>query len=81
MHFILIILLLITPFNFYIYPQQDWYLRLIPRLKTLGGLEIGTGIFVNTQDPNETISFIKEHFNDFNEATNQDIEAKYSRSV
>ncbi|MDO8460874.1 MAG: hypothetical protein Q7S38_00355, partial [bacterium] len=49
------------PFNFYIYPGGDWYLRLIPRLKTLGGLEIGTGIFVNTQDPNETIAFIREH--------------------
>lgn len=50
------------PFNFYIYPGGDWYLRIIPRIKTLGGFEIGTGIFVNTQDPNETISFIKEHF-------------------
>ena len=50
------------PFNFYIYPGGDWYLRLIPRVKTLGGFEIGTGVFVNTQDPNETIAFIKEHF-------------------
>lgn len=50
------------PFNFYIYPGGDWYLRLIPRLKTLGGFEVGTGIFVNTQDPKETIQFIKEHF-------------------
>ncbi|CAN5126562.1 galactose-1-phosphate uridylyltransferase [soil metagenome] len=50
------------PYNFYIAPFEDWYLRLIPRHKTLGGFEIGTGIFVNTQDPLETISFIKEHF-------------------
>lgn len=50
------------PYNFYIYPGGDWYLRLIPRLKTLGGFEIGTGIFVNTQDPSETMRFIKEHF-------------------
>ena len=50
------------PFNFYIYPGGDWYLRLIPRGKVLGGFEIGTGIFINTQDPQETISFIKEHF-------------------
>jgi hypothetical protein len=28
----------------------------------VGGFELGTGIYVNTQDPNETISFIKEHF-------------------
>lgn len=50
------------PFNFYIYPGGDWYLRIIPRVKTLGGFELGTGVYVNTQDPNETISFIKEHF-------------------
>jgi UDPglucose--hexose-1-phosphate uridylyltransferase len=50
------------PFNYYIYPGGDWYLRIIPRIKTLGGFEVGTGIFVNTQDPNETIEFIKEHF-------------------
>jgi len=50
------------PFNFYIYPGGDWYLRIIPRVKVLGGFEIGTGIFINTQDPKETIGFIKEHF-------------------
>lgn len=49
-------------FNFYIYPGGDWYMRIIPRLKVLGGFEIGTGIYVNTQDPQETIMFIKEHF-------------------
>lgn len=50
------------PYNFYIYPGGDWYLRLLPRVKVLGGFEIGTGIFINTQKPEETISFIKEHF-------------------
>lgn len=50
------------PFNFYIYPGGDWYLRITPRLKTLGGFEIGTGIFINTQDPKETLEFIKTHF-------------------
>lgn len=50
------------PFNFYIYPGGDWYLRIIPRVKVLGGFEVGTGIMVNTQDPKETIEFIKEHF-------------------
>lgn len=50
------------PFNFYIYPGGDWYLRIIPRVKVLGGFEIGTGIYINTQDPIETIMFIKEHF-------------------
>lgn len=55
------------PFNFYIYPGGDWYLRIIPRAKVLGGFEIGTGIFINTQDPRETIMFIKEHFEKPNE--------------
>ncbi len=50
------------PFNFYIYPGGDWYLRIIPRVKVLGGFEVGTGVFINTQDPKETIEFIKEHF-------------------
>lgn len=50
------------PFNFYIYPGVNWYLRLIPRLKILGGFELGTNVIVNTQDPKETLAFIKEHF-------------------
>ena len=50
------------PFNFYIYPGKGWYLRLIPRVKMIGGFEVGTGIFVNTQLPSETFAFIKEHF-------------------
>ncbi len=55
------------PYNFYIYPGADWYLRLIPRDKGLGGFEIGTGIYINTQDPSETIDFIKNHFKDGSE--------------
>ena len=50
------------PFNFYISPRKGWYLRIVPRVKTLGGFEIGTNVSVNTQDPKETIAFIKEHF-------------------
>lgn len=51
------------PFNFYIYPSSDWYLRLIPRVKILGGFETGTGVIVNTQDPKETNEFLKTHYN------------------
>jgi len=47
------------PFNFYISPHKGWYLRIVPRLKNLGGFEIGTGISVNTQDPKETILLLK----------------------
>lgn len=50
------------PFNFYIAPLKNWYLRLIPRTKVVGGFELGTNIIVNTQDPAKTFSFINEHF-------------------
>ena len=70
-------------FNFYIYPGIDWYLRIIPREKSLGGFEIGTGIFVNTQDPRETMSFIKEHFEspDIIEKIKKEHQAEYERRV
>ena len=70
------------PFNFYIYPGGDWYLRFIPREKSLGGFEIGTGIFINTQDPQETIMFIKEHFvNPDEEKIRSKHRAEYKRSA
>lgn len=74
------------PFNFYIYPGGDWYLRLIPRLKVIGGFELSTGIFVNTQNPKETIAFIKEHFDllegELNvEKIKSEHQAEYGKSV
>jgi UDPglucose--hexose-1-phosphate uridylyltransferase len=70
------------PFNFYIYPGKNWYFRLIPRIKILGGFEIGTGIMVNTQKPLETIAFLKRHFHDpdFEEIKNE-YKADYLKSV
>lgn len=70
------------PHNFYIYPGRDWYLRLIPRIKIIGGFEAGTTVFVNTQDPRETLSFIKEHFDspDF-EKIKSVHQADYGKSV
>lgn len=55
------------PFNFYISPNKDWYLRIVPRIKTLGGFEVGTNVSVNTQEPQKTLEFIKEHFVEPNE--------------
>ncbi len=70
------------PYNFYIYPGGDWYLRLIPRVKMLGGFEIGTGVFVNTQNPNETISFIAEHFKNPNiEKIKREQQADYEKKI
>lgn len=50
------------PHNFYIYPYKDWYVRIIPRDKILGGFEMATCIDVNTGDPHETMRFIRDHF-------------------
>lgn len=69
-------------FNYYIYPGKDWYLRLIPRQKTIGGFELVTGIFVNTQDPKETLDFLKEYFEnpDFDKILKQH-QAEYRKGV
>jgi UDPglucose--hexose-1-phosphate uridylyltransferase len=70
------------PFNFYISSHKGWYLRIVPRLKNLGGFEIGTGISINTQDPRETIAFIKEHFESPDEEKIKTIHrARYRKSV
>ncbi|GEM_PF-664312 len=70
------------PFNFYIYPGGDWYLRITPRLKKLGGFEIGTGIYINTQNPQETIDFIKTHFeNPDEEKIRTEHQAEYHKTA
>jgi UDPglucose--hexose-1-phosphate uridylyltransferase len=69
------------PHNFYIYPYEDWYLRLIPRAKIPGGFEISTGIFVNTQNPRETMEFIKDHFAESEEKMIKKARARYRRGV
>lgn len=55
------------PYNFYIAPGNKWYLRIIPRNKIIGGFEVGTGVWVNTQEPKETFAFLKAHFENPNE--------------
>lgn len=70
------------PFNFYISPRKDWYIRIIPRIKTLGGFELGSHVSVNTQDPKETIAFIKEHFQSPDEEKIKTIhKANYKKSA
>lgn len=50
------------PFNFYIYPGSGWYLRIVPRIKELGGFEVGTGVSINTKDPKEVFEYIKNNY-------------------
>lgn len=42
------------PFNFHIYHGGDWYLRLFPRTRRIGGFEISTGIYVHSKPPKES---------------------------
>ena len=38
-------------YNYYIYPKENWYLRIIPRFVQRAGFELGTGLSVNIVDP------------------------------
>jgi len=40
-------------YNYYIYPKENWYLRVIPRFVDRAGFELGTGLLVNVIDPFE----------------------------
>jgi len=40
-------------YNFYIYPKENWYLRVIPRFIHRAGFELGTGLSVNIIDPTQ----------------------------
>lgn len=47
-------------YNYYIYPGENWYLRIIPRLVDRAGFELGTGLLVNIKDPTEAAKELKE---------------------
>lgn len=49
-----------APYNFYIYPGGDWYWRLVPRDRVLGGFEIATGVFVNSAPDEEVLSYYRK---------------------
>lgn len=40
-------------YNFYIYPKENWYVRVIPRFVYRAGFELGTGLSVNVVDPKD----------------------------
>ncbi len=48
-------------YNFYIYPKENWYLRVIPRFVHRAGFELGTGLSVNVIDPSEAVLDLKGH--------------------
>jgi len=47
-------------YNFYIYPKENWYLRIIPRFVYRAGFELGTGLNVNIVDPIEAAKQFRE---------------------
>jgi UDPglucose--hexose-1-phosphate uridylyltransferase len=49
-----------SPSNFFIYPGGNWYLRLIPRERIVGGFEFATGVYVNSTPIEDVISFYRE---------------------
>lgn len=46
------------PYNFYIYPVEDWYLRIMGRSLVKAGFELGSGIQVNTVDPKDVVKIL-----------------------
>lgn len=47
-------------YNYYIYPKENWYLRLIPRYVHRAGFELGTGLSVNIVDPKDAAAELKK---------------------
>lgn len=47
-------------YNYYIYPGDNWYIRIIPRFIHRAGFELGTGLNVNVVDPTEAAKELKE---------------------
>ena len=41
-------------------PSYHWHIRIIPRLSTIAGFEMGSGIYINTALPEETASLMRE---------------------
>lgn len=47
-------------YNYYIYPKENWYLRIIPRYVHRAGFELGTGLSVNIVDPQMAAEDLKK---------------------
>jgi UDPglucose--hexose-1-phosphate uridylyltransferase len=41
-------------------PYYHWHIRIMPRLTTIAGFEMGSGILINTSLPEETAQFIRQ---------------------
>jgi UDPglucose--hexose-1-phosphate uridylyltransferase len=41
-------------------PYYHWHIRIIPRLSTIAGFEMGSGIYISTALPEETAAYMRE---------------------
>ena len=41
-------------------PYYHWHVRIVPRLTTIAGFEMGSGIYINTTPPEDAARFMKE---------------------
>jgi len=41
-------------------PYYHWHIRIVPRLATIAGFEMGSGIYINTALPEQTASHLKQ---------------------
>lgn len=41
-------------------PYYHWHIRIIPRLSTIAGFEMGSGIYISTALPEDTASYMRE---------------------
>ena len=41
-------------------PYYHWHIRIIPRLTTIAGFEIGSGIYISTALPEETANYMRQ---------------------
>jgi len=43
-------------------PYYHWHIRIIPRLSTIAGFEMGSGIYISTEMPEDTASLMRDCF-------------------
>jgi len=46
-------------------PYYHWHIRIIPRLTTIAGFEMGSGIYINTAMPEDTAGQMRDCFRRF----------------
>ena len=48
-----------APHNDQDYTHSHWHLKILPRLSTRAGFELGTGIIVNVMPPEDAATFLQ----------------------